>query len=91
MDIVIATNNQNKLTEYKEILCPLGFNCLSLKELNINIDPDETGETYAENSLIKASTIAKYTNKVVLADDSGLIIDSMPNELGVFSKRFMEN
>ena len=91
MDIVIATNNVNKLNEYKEILLPLGFNCLSLKDVNIDIDPEETGTTFAENSLIKASCIAKYTNKPVIGDDSGLIIDAMPNELGLFSKRFMEN
>lgn len=91
MDIVIATNNVNKLNEYKEILLPLGFNCLSLKDVNIDIDPEETGTSFAENSLIKASCIAKYTNKPVIGDDSGLIIDAMPNELGLFSKRFMEN
>lgn len=91
MDIVIATNNKNKLKEYKEILLPLGINCLSLDDINVNIDPEETGTTFAENSLIKAKTIARYTNKVVISDDSGLIIDEMPNELGLFSKRFMEN
>ena len=91
MDIVIATNNKNKLKEYKEILLPLGINCLSLNDVNINIDPDETGTSFAENSLIKARSIARFTNKVVIADDSGLIIDAMPNELGLFSKRFMEN
>ena len=91
MDIVIATNNVNKLNEYKEILLPLGFNCLSLKDINVDVDPEETGTTFAENSLIKASCIAKYTNKPVIGDDSGLIIDAMPNELGLFSKRFMEN
>lgn len=91
MDIVIATNNQNKLNEYKEILQPLGFNCLSLKDINVNVDPEETGTTFEENSLIKATEIAKYTKKPVIGDDSGLIIDAMPNELGLFSKRFMEN
>ena len=91
MDIIIATNNDHKLKEYKEILNHLGINCLSLKDENIDVDPDEDGNSFAENSLIKAKCIAKYTNKPVLADDSGLIIDAMPNELGIYSKRFMEN
>ena len=91
MDIVIATNNLHKLEEYKQILHPLGFNCLSLDDVNINSDIEETGTTFSENSLIKANDIAKYTDKVILSDDSGLIIDAMPNELGIHSKRFMEN
>ena len=90
MDIVVATNNKNKLREYKEILMPLGVNCLSLTDIGVDFDPIETGTTFQENSLIKAKSIASYTDKIVLADDSGIIIDAMPNELGVFSKRFME-
>ena len=67
MDIVIATNNIDKIKEYNEILSPLGFNCLSLKDLNIVCDPEETGLSFQENALIKAKEIAKFTNKVVLA------------------------
>ena len=91
MDIVIATNNINKVKEYNEILSPLGFNCLSLKDLNIICDPEETGSTFKENALIKAKEIAKYTNKVILADDSGIEIDAYPNLLGIYSHRFLEN
>lgn len=91
MDIVIATNNINKVKEYNEILSPLGFNCLSLKDLNIICDPEETGSTFKENALIKANEIAKYTNKVILADDSGIEIDAYPNLLGIYSHRFLEN
>lgn len=91
MDIVIATNNINKVKEYNEILSPLGFNCLSLKDLNIVCDPEETGLTFKENALIKAKEIAKYTNKLVLADDSGIEIDAYPNLLGIYSHRFLEN
>ena len=91
MDIVIATNNINKVKEYNEILSPLGFNCLSLKELNIICDPEETGSTFKENALIKAKEIAKYTNRVILADDSGMEVDAYPNLLGIYSHRFLEN
>ncbi len=91
MDIVIATNNINKVKEYNEILSPLGFNCLSLKDLNIVCDPEETGSTFKENALIKAKEIAKYTNKLILADDSGIEIDAYPNLLGIYSHRFLEN
>lgn len=90
MDIVIATNNENKLYEYKQILEPLGFNCVSLKDENINCDPDETGDSFQENSLIKATEIAKLTDKIVIADDSGLVINSLPDILGVKSKRFLD-
>lgn len=91
MDIVIATNNINKVKEYNEILSPLGFNCLSLKDLNIICDPEETGSTFKENALIKAKEIAKYTNKLILADDSGMEVDAYPNLLGIYSHRFLEN
>ena len=63
MDIVIASNNLHKVSEYKEILCPLGFNVFSLKDENIECEIAETGSTFKENSLIKALEIAKYTNK----------------------------
>ena len=91
MEIVIASNNINKVKEYREILEPLNIKCLSLADLNINTDFNEVGNTFKENSLIKAKEVAKYTNKIILADDSGLIIDSLPDILGVHSSRFMED
>ena len=89
MEIVIATNNEDKVKEYKEILKELNAKIYSLKDLNINDDPEETGTTFSENSLIKAKAISKYTDKIIIADDSGLVIDALPDLLGVFSKRFM--
>lgn len=91
MEILIATNNLNKVKEYQEILSPLGFKCLSLNDLNINCDPNEVGTTFSENAYIKASEIAKFTNKVVIADDSGLVVDAYPDLLGIYSHRFLEN
>lgn len=89
MDIVIATNNEHKVLEYKNILKGLNINCLSLNDLNIKCEPDETGKDFLDNSLIKAKEIAKFTNKVIIADDSGLLIESLPNLLGVYSHRFL--
>ncbi|MEG0229382.1 MAG: non-canonical purine NTP pyrophosphatase, partial [Oscillospiraceae bacterium] len=63
MDIIIATNNKGKADEFKRILLPFGINALSLKELNIDADPEETGTTFAQNSKIKAEFIKNITNK----------------------------
>lgn len=89
MEIVIASNNKHKIIEYKKILSDFNITCLSLNDLSIVCDPKETGNTFKENSLIKAKEIAKFTDKVIIADDSGLIVDEIPNELGVYSHRFM--
>lgn len=89
MNIVLATNNPHKVKEYKRILAPINCNILTLDDLNIVDDAEETGNTFNENSLIKACSIAKYTNCVIISDDSGIIIDAMKDELGVHSKRFL--
>lgn len=89
MEILIATNNQHKIKEYQEIFNQFNIKVLSLKDLGIVCDPEETGETFEENSLIKARECAKYTNKIILADDSGLIINQLPDILGVKSSRFL--
>ena len=87
MDIVVASNNKHKIEEYRSIFKEFGINVLSLKDENINIDIEETGETFESNSLLKAKECAKYTSKAILADDSGLIVDSLPDILGVYTAR----
>jgi XTP/dITP diphosphohydrolase len=62
---------------------------MSLKEAGIVVNPDENGKTFEENSLIKAKACAELTDKVVIADDSGLIVDSLPDILGVKTARFL--
>ena len=89
MDILLATNNHNKVKEYQEILTPFNINVLCLKDLKINSDPKETGHTFKENSLIKAKALMGETTLPIIADDSGLIIDAIPDILGVNSARFM--
>lgn len=87
-ELILATNNKNKVSEMKEKLSKLGINVLSQSEAGINIDVDETGETFKENAKIKAEAIYNLVKKPVLADDSGLCIDALDGAPGVHSHRF---
>mgnify|MGYP003446107587 FL=1 len=87
--IVFATGNENKMKEIRMILADLGMPIVSMKEAGIDIDVDENGTTFEENALIKATEIAKHTkNCIVLADDSGLEIDYLNGEPGIYSARY---
>ena len=87
--IIFATGNENKMKEIRMILADLGMPILSLKEAGIDVDVDENGTTFEENALIKATEIAKMTeNCIVLADDSGLEIDYLNGEPGIYSARY---
>ena len=94
--IIFATGNKNKMIEIRMILADLGCKILSQKEAGIQADVVEDGQTFEENALIKATTIAniarkmpEYKNAVVLADDSGLEIDALNKEPGIYSARYM--
>ena len=94
--IIFATGNKNKMIEIRMILADLGCKILSQKEAGIQADVVEGGQTFEENALIKATTIAdiarkmpEYKNAVVLADDSGLEIDALNKEPGIYSARYM--
>lgn len=87
--IVFATGNAGKMKEVRMILEDLGLEVLSMKEAGITIDIEEDGATYEENALIKARAVAACTEDIVLADDSGLEIDRLNGEPGVFSARYM--
>lgn len=94
--IIFATGNKNKMIEIRMILANLGCKILSQKEAGIQADVVEDGQTFEENALIKATTIAdiarkmpEYKNAVVLADDSGLEIDALNKEPGIYSARYM--
>lgn len=89
MDIIIASNNQGKIKEFKKILEPLGYNVISQSEAGINVDVEETGTTFRENSELKARAIYELTHKKVLADDSGIEIDYLNGEPGIYSARYM--
>ena len=85
MQLIIATNNAKKVEEFQRILSPFGIETISMKQAGIDIDIDETGATFAENSLIKAKEIFKITEKPTVADDSGLCVDALGGRPGVYS------
>ena len=89
-ELILATTNQGKLKEIKAMLKDIDIDVLSMKDvLDQEIDIEETGTTFKENALIKASTIAKIVNKPVLADDSGLEVDALDKQPGIYSSRFL--
>lgn len=87
--IVFATGNAGKMKEVRMILADLGVEVASMKDAGISIDIVEDGSTYEENALIKARAVAAATDDIVLADDSGLEIDSLNGEPGVYSARYL--
>lgn len=87
--IIFATGNAGKMKEIRSILADLGMEILSMKEAGVNIAIEENGSTYEENALIKARAVAAVTGDIVLADDSGLEIDYLNKEPGLFSARYL--
>lgn len=89
MKIVFATGNQNKMREIHEIMDDLGLEIVSMKEAGIEADIVEDGQSFEENAVIKASAIASQCQDIVLADDSGLEVDALNKEPGIYSARYM--
>ena len=87
--IVFATGNEGKMREVRLILQDLGFPVLSMKEAGVSLDIEENGTTFAENAMIKARAVWEKTGGIVLADDSGLVVDYLGGEPGVYSARYM--
>ncbi|XMB72368.1 RdgB/HAM1 family non-canonical purine NTP pyrophosphatase [Mycoplasmatota bacterium WC30] len=87
-DILIATQNEDKMKEFKAALNPLGYNCISLNDVKFKGEIIEDGLTFFDNAYKKAQSISHKYNLITLADDSGLVVNALPNELGVNSKRF---
>ena len=87
--IIFATGNKDKMVEVREILAGLDYEILSMKEAGIDVDVEENGTTFEENALIKARAIAKECDAIVLADDSGLEIDYLNKEPGIYSARYL--
>jgi XTP/dITP diphosphohydrolase len=87
--LIFATSNQGKMKEILEILKDLNVEVLSLKEAGIEADIVEDGKTFEENALIKARAIRDLTGCMVLADDSGLEVDALNKEPGIYSARYM--
>lgn len=87
--MIFATGNQNKMREIKAILGDIGEEILSMKEAGIDIDIVEDGNTFEENAIIKAKAIMEATGQIVLADDSGLEVDALNKEPGIYSARYL--
>jgi len=86
MKIIAATKNRNKLREFGEIL--KGFEIISQEDAGVDIDVEETGTTFEENSYLKAKAIYDITGITTIADDSGLCVDALNGEPGVYSARY---
>ena len=87
--IVFATGNAGKIKEIQMILADAAWEVVSMKEAGITVDIEENGSTYEENALIKARAVAAFTNDIVMADDSGLEIDYLNKEPGIYSARYL--
>jgi len=94
MKIIFATGNKDKMAEIREIMDDLGFEVSSMKEEGIESDPEENDTTFEENAMIKAEAVHKIAvekgiEAIVMADDSGLEIDCLNKEPGIYSARYM--
>jgi len=87
--IIFATNNQGKVGEIRQILSDSQFDIVSLKDMGIDVDVEETGATFEENAIIKAEAIMKMTGEMVLADDSGFEVDCLDKAPGIYSARYL--
>lgn len=89
MKVIFATGNENKMKEIRAILKDTGIEVQSQKEAGIDIDVVEDGDTFEANAIIKAKTIMEMTGAIVLSDDSGLEVDYLNKEPGIYSARYM--
>lgn len=88
MKAVLASHNKKKIAELREILSEIGVEVVSQEELGLNLEPEENGTTFEENSAIKAKAIMQEAGIAAIADDSGLVVDALNGEPGVYSARY---
>jgi XTP/dITP diphosphohydrolase len=88
MKVVLASKNKHKLEEISQITEKFGMELVLQNELCVDVDVEETGTTFEENSLIKAETVMKATGLPALADDSGIAVDALNGEPGIYSARY---
>ena len=86
--IIVATKNKGKVAEFQQLFAKKGIEVRSLLDYDHVPDVEETGTTFAENAILKATTIANMLHETVIADDSGLIVDALNGEPGVYSARY---
>lgn len=87
-ELLLATTNLHKLEEYRAIFADIPFQLVSLRDLRLEMDVEETGSTFAENAELKALAYARISGLLSLADDSGLEIDALGGAPGIYSARF---
>ncbi len=87
--IIVATGNAGKMREFRMILADLGLEIISMKDAGVTADIVEDGTTFAENAEIKAKAVWRQTGDIVLADDSGLVVDYLNGEPGIYSARYL--
>ena len=88
-EIIFATGNKDKMREIREIMADCDVHIVSMKEAGIRVDIVEDGTTFEENAKIKARAVAAHTDAIVLADDSGLVVDYIGGEPGIYSARYL--
>lgn len=86
--VVIATKNKGKARDFEAIFKPMGYDVLTLFDVAPSMDIEETGTTFEENAILKAEALAKDLGQLVIADDSGLEVDALNGEPGVYSARY---
>ena len=91
MKIILASNNKSKLHEFSEILNPMGYEVITQAEAGADIEAEENGSTFEENAYIKAKAAYDLVKLPVIADDSGLEVDALNGEPGIYSARYSEN
>ena len=87
-ELIIASNNAGKVREYKDIFEPMGFVVFSQREKQIDLEVEETGTTFEENAILKAKAIFERTGQYVISDDSGLQVQALNGEPGIYSARY---
>ena len=88
MKVVLASKNPHKLVEIRQITDQFGFELVMQSELGVDLDVEETGTTFEENSLLKAEAVMKATGLPAIADDSGIAVDALGGEPGIYSARY---
>ena len=86
--VVIATKNKGKAKDFEALFQPLGFEVVTMFDVAPDMEIEETGTTFEENAVLKAETLAKALNMIVIADDSGLAVDALDGAPGVYSARY---
>ena len=86
--VILASNNKHKLKEIQEILKGFEYNLVTMEAAGLHMDIEETGTTFEENSLIKAEAVVKASGHIAIADDSGLEVDYLKGQPGVYSARY---